>query len=98
MPDEKVLTPEEEEWANWTQHPCTKKLRRWALEGKQDLMEKWAAGEFSGAFTTELIVKNAGATGACSIYDAVIELDYNQIGASDEEPLGPDSSGPSSTS
>lgn len=90
--------PEEPEWAEWLQHPCTKRLRTWAAQQRQDLMEGWAGGNFSAAFTMEMAVKNAGATGACSAYADIVELDYNQIvtGAADEQ-LGINTTGPSSS-
>lgn len=66
-------------------------------------MEAWANGTFSAAFSVEMAVKNAGATGACSVYEEVIELDYQQIaiGGSDDtkeggEQVGPGASGESS--
>lgn len=79
------LTPEEVAWNEWKQHPCTKRLMVWSKEQKQSLMEMWAAGNFSAAFSVEMAVKNAGGTGACSVYTSLIELDYNQIGVIDEE-------------
>lgn len=92
--------PTQAEWKEWLQHPCTKRLRHWAAVGRQEKMEMWASGEFSAAFDMEMAVKNAGATGACSIYKELIELDYDLIvtGASDEEPIGLDPSGAGSSS
>jgi len=78
--------PNEDEWQEWLHHPCTKRLRFWAEHERQNRMEMWANGNFSAAFDMEMAVKNAGATGACSIYKDIMELDYQQIviGASDE--------------
>lgn len=78
--------PPSELWDEWLQHPCTKRLRYWAEMEREELKEKWASGDFTAAFDVEMAVKNAGATGACSIYVDVINLDYEQIviGASDE--------------
>jgi len=96
--------PSEEEWSDWLQHPCTKRLRFWAEKDRLGLMEMWAKGNFSAAFDTEMAVKNAGATGACSVYADVIELNYDLIviGASDEpgsqQLVGPDPIGASSAS
>ena len=96
--------PSEEEWSDWLQHPCTKRLRFWADKERQERMEMWASGHFSAAFTMEMAVKNAGATGACSVYADVKELDYQLIviGASDEpgsqQQVGLDAIGPGSTS
>lgn len=83
------LTPEEQQWNEWLQNPCTKKLRAWASVRRNDLMEIWASGGFSAAFTTEMAVKNAGATGACSVFADIQELDFSHIylGASDEAPV-----------
>jgi hypothetical protein len=39
----------------------------------------WAGGAFSASFEVEMLVKNAGATGACSAYQEVLELDYETI-------------------
>jgi len=92
--------PTEEEWQSWLQHACTKRLRFWATQGREVLKEKWAQGDFSAAFNMEMAVKNAGATGACSVLVDVTELDYNQIviGAADDnsESLGASPSGPGS--
>lgn len=94
--------PTAEEWADWLSHPCTKRLRYWADKQRYELMEQWAAGEFSAAFTTEMAVKNAGATGACSVFVDLIDPDYEKIviGASDDikeqkrtDTVGPGSSG-----
>ena len=68
--------PSEKEWSEWLQHPCTKRLRFWADQTRLDLMEQWAEGNFSAAFDMEMAVKNAGATGACSVYLDVRELDF----------------------
>lgn len=52
----------------------------------QGLKDRWAQGDFSASFELEMLVKNAGATGACSVYTDIVDLDYNQIvtGAADE--------------
>jgi len=89
--------PSEEEWSEWLQHPCTKRLRYWAGSQRMALMEMWASGNFSAAFDMEMAVKNAGATGACSVYSDLLNPDYQQIaiGAADEEQVRPQSSGAS---
>ena len=71
--------PSEEEWAEWLIHPCTKRLRFWAEHERMQLMTRWSEGEFSAAFDMEMAVKNAGATGACSVYVNLIDPDYQQI-------------------
>ena len=71
--------PSEEEFQDWLQQPVTQLLRAWARSRKQELMEKWARGEFSAAFTTEMLAKNAGATGACSVLEEVIEPVFQKL-------------------
>ena len=73
------MTPERENFQEWLLHPVTKSLRDWAKRERGELMEQWANGMFSAAFDVEMAVKNAGATGACSIYQQIIDLDYQQI-------------------
>lgn len=93
--------PTEEEWIEWLGHSCTQRLRYWAEVERERLKESWANGDFSAAFDIEMAVKNAGATGACSIFVEVIDLDYQKVilGASDEGETKQDGvvpSGPSS--
>lgn len=80
--------PELKNWEEWLMHPCTKALRGWAREQRQALMEQWANGNFTASFDIEMAVRNAGATGACSIYAEVEEMDYQLIieGGTDAEP------------
>ncbi len=42
-------------------------------------MEAWANGNFTGTFNVEMAVKNAGATGACSAYQEVLELTFEDL-------------------
>lgn len=71
--------PEDKAWEEWLTHPCTKALRNWADRKRKGLMEQWATGNFSASFDIEMAVKNAGATGACSVYAEVREMDLTQI-------------------
>jgi hypothetical protein len=57
----------------------TKELRQWAIKLREQRKEDWANGLFSGAFDTEMIVKNAGATGYCSALQDLINLDYESL-------------------
>lgn len=91
--------PTEEEWQEWLHHPCTKRLRFWAAQTREELRNLWEDGTFSASFETEMIVKNAGATGACSVLKDLVDPDYEKIviGASDEaKQVGPGTAGPSS--
>lgn len=71
--------PTEEEFLDWLQSPVTQLLREWARRRRQNLMERWANGDFSAAFSMEMAVKNAGATGACSILEEVIEPVFQDL-------------------
>ncbi len=83
----KTDAPSDQDWSEWLQNPCTKALREWANKERETLKEQWAAGSFSASFDIEMAVRNAGATGACSVYTFIEELDFNQIvGATLDEP------------
>jgi len=49
------------------------------------LKEAWANGEFSAAFDTEMLVKNAGATGACSVMQEILSVTVEDIFGDDDE-------------
>jgi hypothetical protein len=85
------MSVDQDTWIEWLEHPATKALREWASAEKQNLMEMWAAGNFSAAFDIEMAVKNAGATGACSIYTLIKEMDFSVIVESEDhgEQFGP---------
>ena len=69
-----------EAFDEWVQHPVTRALReKWATRRREALKERWASGEFTGSFSTEMAVKNAGATGAASAYLELIELDFESL-------------------
>ncbi len=59
---------------------------RWASIRRDRLKEDWACGAFSASFEVEMLVKNAGATGAASVYKELMELDYETLlaGMNDE--------------
>ena len=71
--------PSEKDFQLWLLSPVTKLLRQWALKRRESLKETWADGNFSAAFTVEMAVKNAGATGACSILKEVIDPNYQDM-------------------
>jgi hypothetical protein len=73
--------PSLEQWEEWLQHPCTKALREWAREKLAGLKDEWASGTFTASFDIEMMAKNAGATGACSVYAEVEEMDFGLIAA-----------------
>lgn len=42
-------------------------------------MEQWADGDFTASLTTEMVARNAGATGAASAYKEIIDLEYDEL-------------------
>ena len=87
MSQENKLTVEQSElFHQWKSHPVTLQLFQLLRQKREDLKELWANGHFSAAFDTEMMVKNAGATGAASAYQEVLSLEASDIfGDSDEE-------------
>lgn len=71
--------PSNEDFQLWLLHPVTILQRDWAHRKREALKETWADGNFSAAFTVEMAVKNAGATGACSILKEVIAPNYQDM-------------------
>jgi hypothetical protein len=63
----------------------TQELRAWAGRKRQALMESWATGNFSDGFDVAMAVKNAGATGACSAYLELIEIDFETLNEEKED-------------
>jgi len=51
----------------------------WATRQRSKLMEQWADGGLSAAFTTEMLVKNAGATGYCNAMRDLLGVDYVEL-------------------
>lgn len=51
---------------------------------RSELKESWANGEFTAAFDTEMLAKNAGATGACSMLLELLTITAEDLGDSDE--------------
>ena len=49
-------------------------------------MEDWANGSLVASFKNEMMVRNAGAQGACSMIDTVLNYDADSIfGVEDEK-------------
>lgn len=50
------------------------------------MLEAWESGVFSAAFKTEMLVKNAGATGRCEAMRDILGLTADDLfGVDDEE-------------
>lgn len=77
--------PSEEEFDSWKSQGLTMMVMEVLRKRREVLKEQWANGNFSDSFDMAMAVKNAGATGACSAYQMVLDLDYQDIlGVSDE--------------
>jgi len=72
-------SPQEELFQEWKRHPVTKQLLTWATKERESLKEQWAAGNFSAAFSLEMAVKNAGATGYCNCLATLLDMDYDTL-------------------
>lgn len=69
----------QEQYLAWKDQEVTKLFLLWVSRERDNLKEQWANGLFSAAFDTEMIVKNAGATGACSAYQEILNFDYERL-------------------
>lgn len=69
----------QEQYQAWRDQEMTKIFLRWVMQSREVLKEQWANGSFSAAFDTEMIVKNSGATGACSAYQEILDFDFDQL-------------------
>ena len=79
------LTPEAEEFQAWLSHPVTKLFRQWVKGDIERLKDAWANGAFTGAFSTEMMVKNAAATGAVSALKSILELSVDDLYGAENE-------------
>lgn len=71
--------PSEEEFQQWKDQGLTQLVMRMMYNRREALKEQWANGSFSDSFDMAMAVKNAGATGACSAYQMILDLDYQDI-------------------
>jgi len=54
-------------------------LLAWASQRREQLKEDWANGSFAGVFETEMLVRNAGATGAASALKDLIDIQHEDL-------------------
>ena len=71
--------PSEEEFNSWKDQGLTHMVMEVIRKRRESLKETWANGNFSDSFDVAMAVKNAGATGACSAYQMILDLDYQDI-------------------
>ena len=72
-------SPESDRYSEWLQHPVTQDMMLWARKEKIKLMEAWAEGNFTATFSNEMMARNAAATGACSMLEKLINLEYDDL-------------------
>lgn len=85
VPTQTRAMPSEEEFDSWKGQRMTQLVMEVMRKHREALKEQWANGSFSDSFDMAMAVKNAGATGACSAYQMILDLDYQDIlGTSDE--------------
>jgi len=70
---------EKEMFSEWMAHPVTKHLRKWAQNKRKRLKDAWESGQFTASFEAEMISRNAAATGACSVYKEIEEMDFDEV-------------------
>ena len=63
----------------------TKLFRQWVKGDIERLKDAWANGAFTGAFSTEMMVKNAAATGAVSALKSILELSVDDLYGAENE-------------
>lgn len=57
----------------------------WVSQEREALKESWANGSFSASLDAEMIAKNAGATGACSAYFEILNVEFEDLYGEDDE-------------
>ena len=77
--------PTEEEFQSWRDQGLTQLVLDLIKHRREVLKEQWAVGSFSDSFDIAMAVKNAGATGACSAYQMILDIDYQDILGSFDE-------------
>ena len=63
----------------------TRLFREWVKGDIEPLKDAWANGAFTGAFETEMMVKNAAATGAVSALKSGLEISVDDLFGAENE-------------
>lgn len=66
----------EEEFADWLQHPVTQALREVLAHRREQLRRQWEGGSFTDYSKDGTILTNVGNMGTCRGYAFVEELEY----------------------
>lgn len=57
----------------------TRQFLAWCEQEREAMKETWASGALTGAFNTEMAVKNAAATGRCELLKEILDMDYTTL-------------------
>lgn len=68
-----------EEWDQWRTHPVTQALWQLYNSRRRDLMEQWAAGNFTHPELHAAAILNAKAIGGCEMLHSLLNLDAEQV-------------------
>lgn len=63
----------------WLVHPATVAVLEMYRRERERLKETWANGEFSDGMSMAMAIKNAGATGACSMIKEFLDITYEDL-------------------
>ena len=70
---------DKQEWQEWKQQEVTKEYLKYLKKLKQDLIESWIAGGYTGGTIDETAQLNAKAVGLAQLLDALIDLSYEEV-------------------
>ena len=54
------------------------------LHRKEEIKELWATGGLASPNLDEMAIKNAAAQGACSVYDDILNISYEELESNNE--------------
>ena len=75
---------DKEMFIQWKEHPVTIKVLAHLRERRDDLKEMWASGNLASPNLDEMAIKNAAAQGACSVLNDLLNIDYVELGDSND--------------
>ena len=73
------LTPEQESFQAWKQHPVTKLLFQWLESQREEFKESWASAVFVNSHDVADVYQNAGAIAACSVIKQVLDVGVEDL-------------------
>lgn len=76
---ENELTPEQEQFQAWKQHPVTILFLQWLDSRREELKESWASAGFVNSHDVADVYLNAGAISACSVLKQIKEVEAEDL-------------------